>query len=168
MPDVKSETSKPGWLPPEWFRRAAWRMHRGIYRLTGGRLGLWRPKRGGWGALLLTTTGRRTGRSRSVILGYIEEGPALVVLAMNGWMEGEPSWWLNLQADPDAVVLIKGEGRRRVRARAAMGEERHRLWARWTDITPDLDGWSAQRSTEASVVVLQPVMTPGRSETTIG
>jgi len=46
----------------------------------------------------LTTTGRRSGQNRSVILGYIEDGPKLVTLAMNGWGEGEPAWWLNLQA----------------------------------------------------------------------
>jgi F420H(2)-dependent quinone reductase len=59
------------------------------------------------GTLRLTTIGR-TGRHRSVILGYIEDGPNLVTMAMNGWGEAEPAWWLNLQANLDATV----DGRR--------------------------------------------------------
>jgi deazaflavin-dependent oxidoreductase (nitroreductase family) len=152
MPD---ESSKPGRLPPKWFRRAAWKVHRGLYRVTGGRLGLWRPKPGGWGTLRLTAIGRRSGQERSVILGYFEDGPDYVTMAMNGWIEGEPAWWLNLQANPEATIAVKGERPQRIRARAAEGAERDRLWARWQEIDKDLDGWAAQRSTEAAVVVLQ-------------
>ena len=94
--------TKQAKVPPRWFERLAWRTHRGIYRVTRGRLGLWRPKPGGWGALHLTTVGRRTGQDRSVILGYLEDGPNVVTLAMNGWWPGEPLWWLNLQAHPEA------------------------------------------------------------------
>jgi deazaflavin-dependent oxidoreductase (nitroreductase family) len=89
------------------------------------------------------------------MLGYFEDGPDYVTLAMNGWMEGEPAWWLNLQANPEATILVKGGEPQRIRARAAEGEERDRLWARWQEIDKDLDGWAAQRSTEAAVVVLQ-------------
>jgi hypothetical protein len=56
------------WLPPRWFIRLAWRVHRGLYRVTGGRRGLWRPTGTKWGALRLTTTGRRSGQPRPVIL----------------------------------------------------------------------------------------------------
>ena len=79
--------------------------------------------------LRLTTVGRRTGRERVAILGYHEDGPNLVTLAMNGWGDGEPAWWLNLLAHPEAVVDLKGGMSRRVRARAATGEERARIWA---------------------------------------
>src|SRR5688572_1944690 len=113
-------------LPPRWFIRLAWSTHRGVYRVTGGRIGLWRPKAGRWGALRLTTNGRRTGRPRSVILGYFEDGPNLVTMAMNGWGDGEPAWWLNLQAHPDARVEV-ADGPRPVRGRAAVGAERSRL-----------------------------------------
>lgn len=152
---MADDASKPGRLPPKWFRRAAWRVHRGLYRVTGGRFGLWRPKPGGWGALRLTAIGRRSGTQRSVILGYFEDGPNYITMAMNGWIEGEPAWWLNLQANPEATVDVKGGGSQRIRARAAEGEERHRLWSRWQEIDKDLDGWAAQRSTEAAVVVLE-------------
>lgn len=60
----------------------------------------------------LTTIGRRTGRARAVIVGYFEDGPDLVTTAMNGWGDGEPAWWLNLQAHPDVTVdLVDGPPR---------------------------------------------------------
>jgi deazaflavin-dependent oxidoreductase (nitroreductase family) len=142
-------------LPPRWFVRLAWSAHRGLYRVTGGRVGLWRAKAGRWGTLRLTATGRRTGRERSVILGYLDDGANLVTMAMNGWGEGEPVWWLNLRAQPDATVEL-ADGRRAVRARAAEGDERSRLWARWREIDPRLDAYAALRSTETTVVVLEP------------
>jgi F420H(2)-dependent quinone reductase len=147
--------AKTPWLPPRWFIRLAWSVHRSVYRVSGGRVGLWRPRPNGWGTLRLTTTGRRSGRQRSVIIGYFEDGPNLVSLAMNGWGEGEPAWWLNLRTHPDATVDLV-DGRRLVRGHAAGGEERSRLWARWREIDTNLDGYAARRSSETAVVVLAP------------
>jgi deazaflavin-dependent oxidoreductase (nitroreductase family) len=127
-------------------------VHRAIYRFTGGRRGLWLPKADRWGTLRLTTGGRRSGKERSVILGYFEDGPNLVTLAMNGWAEPEPAWWLNLQAQPNATVELRN-GSRSVRGRAALGDERARFWARWREIDKDLDGYAARRSSETAVVV---------------
>ena len=143
-------------LPPRWFVRSAWAVHRAIYRLTGGRFGLWRPKADKWGTMRLKTIGRRTGRERSAILGYYEDGPNLVTMAMNGWAEGEPAWWLNLQAHPDASVDL-ADGSRAVRARAAEGDERARLWARWRDMGDDVDAYATLRSGETAVVILEPL-----------
>jgi deazaflavin-dependent oxidoreductase (nitroreductase family) len=117
---------------------------------------LWRPKPGRWGTLRLTTIGRRSGEERSVILGYFEDGPNVVTMAMNGWSEGEPAWWLNLQAHPEARLEIAGADYP-VIGRAALGEERTRLWARWGEIDKDLDAYAALRSTETAVVVLEPL-----------
>ena len=147
-------TEQP-FLPPRWFIRAAWYAHRALLRVTGGRLGLRRPKPDGWGMLRLTTIGRRTGRERSVIVGYFEDGPNLVTMAMNGWGEAEPAWWLNLQADPDVEVQLV-DGQRRVTGRAAEGEERERLWARWAEIDENLDAYATRRPSETAVVVLEP------------
>ncbi|MGW2339451.1 nitroreductase/quinone reductase family protein [Streptomyces sp. NPDC001661] len=150
------DRTKAPWLPPRWFIRLAWKVHRGAYRAFGGRFGLWKPRPGKWGTLRLTTTGRRTGRPRGVIVAYVEDGPHLVTLAMNGWGEGEPAWWLNLQAHPEASVHLV-TGRRTVRARAATGEERARLWDRWRAIETNLDAYAAKRSLETTVVVLEPL-----------
>jgi deazaflavin-dependent oxidoreductase (nitroreductase family) len=146
-------------LPPRLFVRSAWVLHRALYRFTGGRRGLWRPKAGGtFGTMRLTTLGRRSGQPRVAIVGYYEDGPNLVTLAMNGWADTEPAWWLNLQAQPDTTVDL-ADGSRPVRARAAAGEERERLWARFRDYPgwgDDLEALAARRSTERAVVVLEP------------
>ena len=152
---VSSEREHAQRLPPRWFVRFFWRAHRVVYRVSGGRVGLWRPGRSRWGTLRLRTTGRHTGQQRSVILGYIEDGPNLVTVAMNGWADPEPAWWLNLQACPDATVDL-ATGSHAVRARAAEGEERSRLWARWRDINKRLDAYAALRSSETAVVILLP------------
>ncbi len=146
-------------VPPRWFIRSAWSTHRALYRVTGGRVGLWRPKPGKWGTMRLTTTGRRTGQERSVMLGYFEDGPDVVTMAMNGWADGEPAWWLNLQAHPEASIDLAGD-QRAVRGRAAVGEERERLWARWGEIDKDLDAYAALRSSETAVVILEPSLDP--------
>ena len=142
-------------LPPRWFIRLFWSTHRRMYQWTSGRLGLWRPKPGRWGTTRLTTIGRRTGRARPVIIGYLEDGPNLVTLAMNGWGDADPAWWLNLQAHPDVTVDLI-DGSRRVTGRAAHGDERDRLWDRWRQIDTHLDAYAARRSMETAVVVLEP------------
>ena len=134
----------------------AWILHRALLRFSGGRVGLSRPVVGTkFGMMRLTTVGRRSGQPRSAIVGYFEDGPNLVTLAMNGWAQAEPAWWLNLQAQPDTVVELK-DGRRAVRGRAAEGEERDRLWARWREFSGDYDAWAAMRSRTTAVVVLEP------------
>ena len=155
MTNRKVQTAKIVRLPPRWFIRLFWSTHRRLYRWTGGRAGLWRPKPGGWGAMRLNTTGRRTGRARGVIVGYFEDGPNLVTMAMNGWGDAEPAWWLNLQAHPDVTVDLV-DGPRHVTGRAAQGEERERLWARWRQLNKKLDAYAARRSMETAVVVLEP------------
>ena len=153
--------SQPPRLPPTWFVHTAWRAHRALHRLSGRRF-LWgTSNRRGWGALHLTTAGRRTGQPRSVIIGYLEDGPDLVALAMNGWEEGHPAWWLNLEATPEATVRLAEQPPRPVRARVAVGEERARLWQRWVAVNAKLDAYAALRPTETPVVVLEPATSTG-------
>ena len=130
MTAVSEQTRR---TPPRMLIRTFWALHRLAYRATDGRFGLSRPESGRRiGMMRLTTTGRRSGRPRVAIVGYYEDGPNLVTLAMNGWGEKEPAWWLNLQTQPDITVELP-TGPRAVRARAAVGEERERLWARFGD-----------------------------------
>ena len=139
--------------------RTFWMLHRMIYRLTGGRLGLQRPEQGAkFGMLRLHTVGRRSGNSRVAIVGYFEDGPNLVTLAMNGWGKGEPAWWLNLQTNPAGTVEL-ADGSREVQARAASGTERERLWATFDDYPgwgSDLGALAAHRPVETSIVVFEP------------
>jgi deazaflavin-dependent oxidoreductase (nitroreductase family) len=112
----------------------------------------------------LTTLGKRSGLPRFVIVGYFEDSPNLVTLAMNGWADAEPGWWINLQATPEATVLLR-TGPRSVRARAAVKDERERLWAQfgnypgWGD---DIDNLSARRSMDTTVVVFEPLAVNSR------
>ena len=90
----------------------------------GGVRGDARPARavagaaGTWGTMRLTVVGRRSGEERSVILGYLEDGPDLVTLAMNGWAAPEPAWWLNLAGPPRGAGAA---ARRRARGGGAPG-----------------------------------------------
>jgi len=153
MTDGRERTAT---IPPRLFVRTAWVLHRALLRFSGGRIGLRPPKAGkSFGMLRLTTLGRRSGQPRVAIVGYYEDGPNLVTLAMNGWAEAEPAWWLNLQAQPDTTVELT-DGPRAVHARAAEGEERDRLWARWGEFSEDYDAWAAMRSGQTAVVVLEP------------
>ncbi len=91
-----------------------------------------------------------------MILGYYVDGASLVTLAMNGWGEAEPAWWLNLQTHPTARVQL-ADGTREVVAHAATGAERTRLWERWRVLDKDLDGYASRRPSETAVVVFEPV-----------
>ena len=142
--------------PPRWFVHGAWRVHRALYKLSGGRF-LWTTSnKRGWGAVRLTTVGRKSGQGRSVIVGYLEDGPNLVLLAMNGWDEGHPAWWLNLRAHPDAVVRLARQPGHAVRALEAEGSDRDRLWQPWAAVNPELDDYASLRSTQTPVIVLEP------------
>jgi deazaflavin-dependent oxidoreductase (nitroreductase family) len=145
--------------PPRFALRTFWLLHRAMVRLSGRRFGLSRPEAGEkFGMLRLDTRGRRSGEARRAIIGYYEDGPNLVTLAMNGWGRAEPAWWLNLQASPEATVAL-ADGPREVRARAATGAERERLWVAFRDYpgwAEDIDASAAQRPTPTAVVVLEP------------
>jgi deazaflavin-dependent oxidoreductase (nitroreductase family) len=154
---MSEPSTKSPSLPPRWFVRTFWVGQRAVYSVTRGRLGLRKATDTQWGMMCLRTVGRRTGEERKAILGYFEDGQDLVTLAMNGWGEAEPAWWLNLQAQPDVTVDLPG-GSRAVRGRAADTDERPRLWARWAAFNKDedLDGYAARRSRETAVVILSP------------
>ena len=162
---MDTQTTDPPKLPPVWFKHLFWRVHRFVYRILGARV-LWTPKsKRGWGAMHLTTVGRKSGERRGVIVGYIEDDSVPVVLAMNGWDEGQPAWWLNLEALPDAVIRLKGEPERPVRARRVEGDERDRLWRRWAEIDEGLDAYAASRSADTPVVVFEPFAAPATPTT---
>jgi len=154
---MSQDASKEPRLPPPWFIHGAWKVHRALYRVSGGRF-LWTPaSKRGWGAMHLVTQGRTSGEPRTVIVGYLEEGNDLIGLAMNGWDEGHPSWWLNLQADSECLVRLSGHGPRRFRAREALGDERIRLWQRWAEVDHDLEGYAQRRKVTTPVVVFEAV-----------
>ncbi|HVL52790.1 MAG TPA: nitroreductase family deazaflavin-dependent oxidoreductase [Vitreimonas sp.] len=158
--DQTVQLTRPARLPPRWFIRIAWSIHRGLYRLLGQRRALRPVTEKDWGMLRLTTVGRKSGKPRAAILGYYEDGANLVTMAMNGWGEPEPAWWLNLQERPETTVEMQDGRTLRVRGRPATSEERPRLWELWRRYDGEkLDSWAARRPGETAVVILEPIST---------
>jgi len=135
-----------------------YRLHRWMYRMTGGLLGRTSPV---GTMLLLTTTGRRSGHARTVPLLYMEDGGRFVVVGSNGGRPEPPAWLLNLRANPDASIQV-GSRHHRVRAEILDGAARGALWDR---LTQYYAGWAHyQTLTDRAIpaVVLAPVEDPAR------
>ena len=142
-------------LPPRWFIRTAWKAHKALFRMSGGRVGLSEATDTKEGLALLTTTGRKSGEPRNVMIGYYEDNGSYVTMAMNGWGPAEPAWWLNLRANPTAELRL-ASGPVEVRGQAAEGAEHERLWERWRELDKSVDRFSARRPDGTAVVVLRP------------
>jgi deazaflavin-dependent oxidoreductase (nitroreductase family) len=121
------------------------------YLETNGEDGfLWRN---GTTILILFTRGRKSGQERSHALIFREHGGAYLVVASKGGADAPPVWFLNLQADPNVEVQIKGE-RFRATARVATAQEKPQMWAEMTEVWPDYDEYQKKTDREIPVVVL--------------
>ena len=132
------------------------RLHRFVYRSTGGRIG--RRMTGSVTSLLLHTTGRRSGERRTVALAYTEDGDSYLVVASNFGQERPPAWLLNLQADPHAELNV---GRRRLPVTAHIvmpgADDYERLLSVASRATHDLfERYRASTAREIPVVRLVP------------
>ena len=105
--------------------------------------------------LLLTTTGRKSGKPRTTPLLYARAGDGYVLIASKGGAEHDPLWYRNLQANPRAEIQI-GRKTEQVRARDAEGEERERSWRALTDLYGGYDDYARKTSREIPVVLLEP------------
>ena len=122
------------------------------YLETDGEVGYrWRN---GAPILILTTTGRKSGEERLRPLIFGEEDGRYVVVASQGGAPSHPDWYLNLSADPNVHVQIKGD-RFAARARSAEGEERERLWRMMAEIWPPYDAYQGRTDRTIPVVVLE-------------
>jgi deazaflavin-dependent oxidoreductase (nitroreductase family) len=110
-----------------WLLALITALHRWMYRATNGAIGHRLPLVD-WRSLLLTHTGRKSGRVFTIPLLYISDGTRFIVVGSNAGDAKPPAWWLNLEARPEARVQA-GALQTAVRARLAQGEERARLWA---------------------------------------
>jgi deazaflavin-dependent oxidoreductase (nitroreductase family) len=104
--------------------------------------------------LALTTIGRKSGRQRTIALGYLRDGEDFAVVASNSGLDRAPAWWLNLQVNPDAEVDAAGE-RVRVRAREATADEQERLWPRFLEQYSGFDGYRQLTTRKIPVVLLE-------------
>jgi F420H(2)-dependent quinone reductase len=134
-------------------------LHRVVYSASGGRIGsrIW-----GLEIVLLTTTGRRSGRARTVPLCSLRDGEAFVVIASYGGLDRSPSWWLNLRQEPRATVRL-GRTTREVVAREATDDERDRLWAQVTERAPGYLDYERRTTRRIPVVLLEPQVAQPRA-----
>jgi deazaflavin-dependent oxidoreductase (nitroreductase family) len=127
--------------------------HVARYRETGGEIGHeWQD---GVYTLLLTTTGRRSGRPFTTPLIYGRDGDGYVVVASRGGAPAHPDWYLNLTHDPEVQIQVLDDVMS-ARAREATGDHRADLWATMTGIWPAYDEYQRKTDREIPVVVLTP------------
>jgi len=139
-------------------RNVGWKvlnaLHRTLVRLTRGRVagsGYHMP------VLELTTTGRKSGRPRPVMLtSPLQEGTTIVVVASRGGAVHHPDWFYNVQANPDVEVSYRGGPKQRMRAHVASAEERARLWPRVTADHANYAGYQERTEREIPLVLLEP------------
>ena len=105
--------------------------------------------------LLLTTTGRKSGREHTVPLFYLNDGEDMAVVASNGGTASHPAWWLNLKANPEATVEV-GNREVRVRAEEAGPEEKERLWPKFVEMYGSYEDYRRRTDREIPVVFLRP------------
>jgi deazaflavin-dependent oxidoreductase (nitroreductase family) len=132
--------------------RAVGKLNVPVYRLTRGRVG---GKVGKGPVLLLTTTGRKSGEPRTAPVLYLADADSFVVINTNAGNAKVPAWSLNLRANPEAEVEVKGR-RTKVRARLAEGEERADLWRRHCEQYSGWDYYESKLDREIGVFVLEP------------
>ena len=128
-------------------------IHTTIYCLTGGRVGV---SIGGMHMLILTTTGRRSGKAHEVPLGYLIDGDSYVVIASYGGSTRNPDWYLNLVGEPRAFVQVKGH-RIAVTAQIADTVDRERLWAQLVAKAPLYQKYQDRTTRQIPMVLLQPI-----------
>ena len=129
-------------------------LHMWLYRVSGGKIG---GGLRGAPVLLLTVTGRKSGKRRTTPLLYGLAGDALVLIASVGGAPKNPAWYVNLHGQSaDAEVQVR-DGHVRVRARDAEGEERERLWAQMVGLYPAYADYQQKTTRRIPVVVLEPV-----------
>ncbi|OBJ16163.1 nitroreductase [Mycobacterium colombiense] len=142
--------SEPGYTPPDLL--LVGEDHVRAYRETGGETGyLWN----GVPTLLLTVTGRRTGRELTSALIFGRDGDDYLVVASMGGAPRHPSWYLNLQANPAAGIQVQAD-ELAVVARTASAAEKPRLWKIMTDVWPNYDVYQSRTDRDIPVVLLTP------------
>ena len=141
-------------MPSDSQLRTMNRLHRGLLKISGGRFG--------WTAanmpvLELTTTGRKSGKPRSVMLtSPHRDGEMLVIVASKGGEATNPAWFLNLKEDPQVVVTMRDTHERQMVAQVASHEDRERLWPIVTRKHANYAGYQEKTDREIPLVLLQP------------
>jgi proline iminopeptidase len=141
---------------PDWIKN-----HLARYIATDGADGyLWDASLGGGKGLvptlLLTTTGRKSGRELTLPLIFGRSGPNYVVVASKGGAPTHPAWYLNLQANPEVKVQVKA-AKFTAHTHTADTAERATLWPMMVDIYGPYADYQTKTDRQIPVVVLKPV-----------
>lgn len=123
-----------------------------LYRLSGGRMMGWM---GAAPILLLTTTGRRSGRERTTPVLYLGDGDRLVIVASLAGAARHPAWFLNLEANPRVKLQVRSR-RFAATARRATAEEKAQLWPRLVAMYPAYEDYQARTTRDIPVVIVTP------------
>jgi deazaflavin-dependent oxidoreductase (nitroreductase family) len=140
-------------MPSDFALKTMNAVHRGLIKLTGGRVG-WQVA---MPVLELTTIGRKSGQPRSVLLtSPHQEGDTWVVVASRGGDDTHPAWFLNLRDNPEVEVSLKGGPKQPMRARVADAGERARLWPKITADFKNYAQYQTKTEREIPLVFLEP------------
>jgi deazaflavin-dependent oxidoreductase (nitroreductase family) len=142
-------------MPSDLMLKTSNAIHRGLLKISGGRIG-WDLSH--MPVVELTTTGRKSGQPRTVMLtSPVQEGDAIVVVASRGGDDQHPAWFLNLRDKPEVEVALKGKPKQRMRARVATPDERARLWPQVTAKFKGYGNYQTKTTREIPLVLIEPV-----------
>ncbi|MCI0609529.1 MAG: nitroreductase family deazaflavin-dependent oxidoreductase [Anaerolineae bacterium] len=125
-----------------------------LYKISNGKIGGRLP---GLEVLLLTTTGRKTGKQRTTPLGYFkdQEG-SYVIIGSNAGFDTHPAWFYNLKSKPHVTIQVKDK-QLEANAEIAGPDKRNQLWAHLVELAPFYDNYTKKTGREIPVVILHPV-----------
>ena len=124
-----------------------------LYRLTGGVIG---GRVQTLPVLLLTTTGRTSGKPRTVPVAYLRDGSTYVIIASYAGLPRHPAWFLNLERHPEATIQVKKQ-QMQVKAETANQEKKRELWARLMEVAPGYADYQKRTSRDIPIVILHPI-----------
>ena len=153
---TETATTDKGRPPPRWLLKAFTRLHLTLYRLSGGRLF---AKLAGDPICIVTMTGAKSGRRRSIPLMYVPYGEGVLLVASLGGAPKHPVWYHNLVAHPD-IEVEQGGRRMKLRARIADTAEKAELWPICVEHYAPYDDYQKRTTRDIPVFVCEPAPTP--------
>ena len=128
-------------------------VHEAIFRMSNGRV---LGKAAGMPVVMLTTTGRKSGKKRTTMLtSPVQDGNSIVLVASYGGDDRHPAWYLNLRDNPDVEIIGMGDSKA-MKARTASAEEKAELWPKVTSKYKGYAGYQTKTDRDIPVVILEP------------
>ncbi|MFN3233302.1 MAG: nitroreductase family deazaflavin-dependent oxidoreductase [Alphaproteobacteria bacterium] len=141
---------------PKGLMKAFTRLNVWVYKLTGGRM---MSEMNGTPVCLVTMTGRKSGKKRTIPLMYNPSGDDVVLVASMGGAPKHPIWYHNLVAHPDIDVQVRGKGKRKMRVRQASDDEKAVLWPSLEENFPNFSIYAARTDRNIPVMICSPAGT---------